>query len=132
MHELSIAMAMVDQVQRAAAAHGHEAASSVSLHLGELAGVVPDALHFCFSLAAEGTVLAGAELRIESLPGRARCGSCAGEWATGVPPFLVCPECGGSAAGLVSGREMQITEVRWAVPDGPARSAPTHEKSWES
>ncbi|MFA3872973.1 hydrogenase maturation nickel metallochaperone HypA [Streptomyces sp. MMCC 100] len=129
MHELSIAMAVVEQVQEAAAEHGHEAASSVSLRLGELAGVVPDALRFSFELAAAGTVLEGARLYIEQLPGRARCASCDTEWTTGVPPSLWCPECRGCAADLVSGRELQIAEVRWTVRDDLPVSALPHEES---
>lgn len=129
MHELSIAMAVVGQVQEAAAEHGHDAASSVSMLVGELAGVVPDSLRFCFELATAGTLLEGAELRIEQPPGRARCGTCDTEWATGVPPDLWCPACHASAADLVSGRELRIAEVRWSVrEDGPV-AAQHHEES---
>ncbi|MFD8614820.1 hydrogenase maturation nickel metallochaperone HypA [Streptomyces sp. NPDC059631] len=129
MHELSIAMAVVEQVQEAAAEHGHDAASSVSLRLGELAGVVPEALRFSFGLAAVGTVLEGARLCIEQVPGRARCASCDTEWATGVPPSLWCPRCRGSAADLVSGRELQIAEVRWTARTDPPVTASPHEES---
>ncbi|MCD0485024.1 hydrogenase maturation nickel metallochaperone HypA [Streptacidiphilus sp. ASG 303] len=123
MHEMSIALAVVGQVEEAARAGGPEAdgraVERVHLRVGELAGVVPDSLHFCFSLACEGTVLEGAELRTEAVPGRARCGPCGGEWDTGMPPRLGCPRCGGGAAELLSGRELQIAAVHWA--DRPAR-----------
>ena len=92
MHEMSIAMAVVDQVEQAAAeAGGVTAVTSVRLQVGELAGVVPDALSFCFELACAGTVLEGAELVTESVPGRARCEPCADEWAVGMPPAAVLP-----------------------------------------
>lgn len=114
MHEMSIAMAVVGQVEEAAGAEGAGAVESVRLQVGELAGVVPDALRFCFELACAGTVLAGAELSFDPVPGRARCEPCAGEWDTGMPPNLCCPQCDGAAAELVSGRELRITDVRWA------------------
>ncbi|MBT2487627.1 hydrogenase maturation nickel metallochaperone HypA [Streptomyces sp. ISL-96] len=120
MHEMSIAMAVVGQVQEAAAKSGGvTAVTSVRLQVGELAGVVPDALAFCFELACAGTVLEGAELIAESVPGRARCATCVDEWAVGTPPQLCCPACGQATAELLSGRELQITSVRWE--DGPAR-----------
>lgn len=119
MHEMSIALEVVGQVEDAARPEGADAVGSVRLRVGELAGVVPDALRFCFSLACEGTVLAGAELHTESVPGRARCVPCGHEWPTGMPPRLCCPECGGASSELLSGRELQIVSVRWA--DRPAR-----------
>ncbi|MEW2083591.1 hydrogenase maturation nickel metallochaperone HypA [Streptomyces sp. NPDC005283] len=114
MHEMSIALAVVGQVEQAAAeAGGVTAVTSVRLQVGELAGVVPDALSFCFELACAGTVLEGAELVAESVPGRARCGPCADEWAVGMPPQLCCPVCGAATAELLSGRELQIVSVHW-------------------
>ncbi len=112
MHEMSLAMAVIDQVEHAAAENGATAVSAVRVQVGELAGVVGDALRFSFSLACAGTVLEGAELLTEDVPGRARCAPCATGWDTGMPPKLCCPACGG-AAELLSGRELQITGVQW-------------------
>ncbi|MBW5484151.1 hydrogenase maturation nickel metallochaperone HypA/HybF [Streptomyces bambusae] len=118
MHEMSIAMAVVAQVEEAARAGGARAVGEVRLQVGELAGVVPDALAFCFELACAGTVLEGAALVTDAVPARARCLPCATAWAVGMPPDLCCPGCG-SAAGteLLSGRELQIAAVTWE--DGP-------------
>ncbi|WP_217242556.1 hydrogenase maturation nickel metallochaperone HypA [Streptomyces sp. AC555_RSS877] len=114
MHEMSVALAVIDQVEKAAAQAGDvTAVLSVRLQVGELAGVVPDSLSFCFELACAGTVLEGAELVTEAVPGRARCASCAHEWAVGMPPRLTCPECGGVDTDLLSGRELQIAGVHW-------------------
>ncbi|MFV5993733.1 hydrogenase maturation nickel metallochaperone HypA [Streptomyces sp. NPDC056231] len=117
MHEMSIAMAVVDQVEEAARAGGAASVESVRLQVGELAGVVPDALSFCFGLACAGTVLEGAELVVEPVAARARCEPCADEWAVGMPPRLCCPACGEPTAELLSGRELQIVSVHWQ--DGP-------------
>ncbi|WP_431981216.1 hydrogenase maturation nickel metallochaperone HypA [Streptomyces qinglanensis] len=114
MHEMSIAMAVVCQVEEAARTHGAAGVETVTLQVGELAGVVPEALRFSFALACEGTVLSGAELVADQVPGRARCTSCAREWETGLPPRLGCPRCADSRTELLSGRELQIATVRWA------------------
>ncbi len=116
MHEMSIALEVVEQVERAAVDHpaGAGTVESVRLRVGELAGVVADALGFSFSLACEGTRLEGASLETESVPGRARCVPCGNAWPTGMPPRLCCPDCRGGDCELLSGRELQIVSVRWA------------------
>ncbi|MDX3073794.1 hydrogenase maturation nickel metallochaperone HypA [Streptomyces sp. NPDC088354] len=126
MHEMSIAMAVVEQVEQAAARLAADGAvppavREVRLEVGELAGVLPDSLSFCFDLACSGTVLEGSSLTAGTVPGRARCAPCDHEWPTGMPPQLGCPRCGAGASELLSGRELRITEVRWAepVPPGP-------------
>lgn len=116
MHEMSIALAVIEQVEAAAARSGERAALTVRLRVGELAGVVPDALAFAFEVARAETVLCDAELVVESVPGRARCAGCAVEWAVGVPPDLCCPTCAGATAELLCGRELQIVDVCWADP----------------
>jgi hydrogenase nickel incorporation protein HypA/HybF len=113
MHEMSIALAVVDQVEEAARSHGATGVRTVRLRIGELAGVVPDALAFSFGLACAGTVVEGAELVTETVPGRARCASCDDEWAVGMPPRLICPVCDRATAELVSGRELRIAAVEW-------------------
>ena len=125
MHEMSLAMAVVDQVEETGRAHGAVGVEEVRLQVGELAGVVPDALHFCFELACAGGLLAGARLTTEAVPGRARCADCPHEWATGMPPRLCCPRCDRPTSELLSGRELHITGVRWAEPPATVTTHPT-------
>lgn len=114
---MSIAEAVVEQVETAAREHGAAGVARVRLRVGELAGVVPEALDFCFELACAGTPVAGAVLETEPVVARARCTPCAVEWAVGMPPDLGCPRCsGGGGVELLSGRELQILDVEWARP----------------
>ncbi|MQS39700.1 hydrogenase maturation nickel metallochaperone HypA/HybF [Streptomyces katsurahamanus] len=122
MHEMSIAAAVVDQVERAARERGFTAVTAVRLDVGELAGVVPRALDFCFSLVCEGTALEGATLTTRSVRARARCAVCAVEWYAGMPPDLGCPGCGGGTrVELLTGRELRIRGVEWAEGPLPAQ-----------
>ncbi|MFE2530217.1 hydrogenase maturation nickel metallochaperone HypA [Streptomyces sp. NPDC059371] len=126
MHELSIAVAVVEQVEEAVREQGR-AVVSLTLRIGELAGVVPEALEFSFGLAAEGTALAGARLLIETVDARGRCEGCGREAPTGMPPVLWCAGCGAPLL-LLGGRELEIVRVTLAdgPPDtnGPADAAP--------
>ena len=48
MHELSIATAIIERADELARADGTDAVSAVTVRVGELSGVVPDALTFAF------------------------------------------------------------------------------------
>lgn len=116
MHETSIALAVIDQIAERARQDGRTAVRSVTLRVGSLAGVVPDALEFCFAQAGEGTVVQGAALAIESVPAQACCSACSADWMVGMPPDLICPACGQAAAHLRTGRELEIAAVQWGLP----------------
>lgn len=106
MHEMSIAMSIVDSVaERAEGAR----VVRVRVQIGKLAAVLPDALRFCFELACEGTVLAGAKLEIEEVLARARCRACGVELEL-ERPFGHCA-CGSAALDWLSGEELLIREM---------------------
>lgn len=84
--------------------------ASVQLQVGRLAGVVADAMRFCFELATSGTVLEGARLEIEETPGRAACRACGDEFDV-ADLVLLCP-CGSADVRIVAGRELLVTSVQ--------------------
>lgn len=70
MHELSIAMSLVDAVCEELPRLGDRVSiRSVRVRVGPLSGVVPDALAFAFDVAAAESPLAGARLEIETTEG---------------------------------------------------------------
>ncbi|WP_236700577.1 hydrogenase maturation nickel metallochaperone HypA/HybF [Allosalinactinospora lopnorensis] len=81
----------------------------LALEIGTLSGVVPDAVRFCFDLAAEGTPLAGARLEIAEPPGLARCRVCEAEFRLD-DLIALCP-CGSADVGIISGRELRIRSM---------------------
>ena len=106
MHELGLAQEIVDIVS---AKVGTDKVARVVLEVGALALVLPDALRFCFDLAAADTAVEGAELDIVEIPGRARCQACGGAVAL-TRPFGRC-ECGSSDLEWLSGEELRIKTV---------------------
>lgn len=106
MHELSIAESVVEAVL---ARTGERPVTAVRLQVGRLSGVVPDALQFCFELAASGTPLAGADLCIEEPVGRLQCHAC-GAQAERSDLILLC-DCGSADVEVVSGRELSVLSV---------------------
>jgi hypothetical protein len=70
MHELSIAVNIVEIAEEELARHGGEKVRAVHLQLGSLAGVATEALSFSFGLACEGTAAEGSRLIVEPVEGR--------------------------------------------------------------
>jgi hydrogenase nickel incorporation protein HypA/HybF len=110
MHELSVALDIVDVAAAEAGRHGGRV-TAVHLKLGALSGVVREPLVSAFELAREGTPLAGAELVVEVVPAAARCPACAAEHDPGPGGRLVCPRCGGPTPELVRGRELEVVAL---------------------
>ena len=93
--------------------------------IGELAGVVPEALRFSFEVAAVGTACEGAgALHIEPVPLAIHCPTCNAA-TTAVEPYrLACPECGATGT-IVAGRELDLIEIG-LVDYGPKHCDPAH------
>lgn len=111
MHELSIAVSIVETVESELARRNEPAALAVTVRIGALSGVVPDALQFAWGPATEGTRLAGAALRIEQQDVVVHCTTCAAERTLPTVQDMRCPVCGNPVAQIVRGRELQIMNV---------------------
>jgi hydrogenase nickel incorporation protein HypA/HybF len=80
----------------------------VRVEVGQLAAVLPDALRFCFDVAAQGTSVEGAELDILGTPGRAVCDGCGRSMMVDVP-YGRC-DCGGPVR-IVAGEELRVKDM---------------------
>jgi len=109
MHELAIAESVVASVLERT---GDRHVSVVRLRVGRLAGVVPDALTFCFDLATAGTTLRGAALEILAEPARAHCRTCDVDFEVD-DSILLCA-CGSADVRLLSGRDLCVASVEVA------------------
>jgi hydrogenase nickel incorporation protein HypA/HybF len=106
MHELAVTQSVVDMVVERMA--GRRIAA-VRVRVGELSGVVPDAMLFCYDVVTAGTDLEGSRLEIERTPGRAHCRDCNQDFALD-DLILLCP-CGSADVQLVAGRELEVASV---------------------
>jgi hydrogenase nickel incorporation protein HypA/HybF len=109
-HELSIAQNVLDIVRQSVPESELQDVRTIRMKVGMLSGVVADSLEFCISAVVAGTSLSGAKLDIELVPFRIRCRACEREFANDIG-YVICPECGGVETTIVSGRELQVTEI---------------------
>jgi hydrogenase nickel incorporation protein HypA/HybF len=105
MHELGITRNIVSIV--AEHAKGRPV-KRVVLEIGALAGVMTDAIEFCFDVVAKDTALEGANLEIRKIEARARCRSCQAEFAQETL-FSPCG-CGSRNVERLTGEELNVKE----------------------
>ena len=103
MHELGITRNIVAIVGDAAKGRR---VRKVTLEVGALSGIMPEAIAFCFDVVAAGTALEGATLDIRKVEGRGRCSACGAEFATATL-YTPC-SCGSRHIERVAGEELLI------------------------
>lgn len=110
MHEMSLMQSALDVALEHAAGANAERIVSITLRVGEISSVIPEALTFAFECLREGTLASGAALNIESVPALCRCRTCGTSFH---PPEAVfeCPQCGRPGGEVVSGREIELSRM---------------------
>jgi hydrogenase nickel incorporation protein HypA/HybF len=107
MHELSIAMSIVEAAQEEAQRRGVRV-NAVHLRLGALSGVVKDALLFSFEMACQDTPLEGSQLIVEDLPVIVFCAQCQKEQTLNSVQLFACPGCGTPTMDVRQGKELEV------------------------
>lgn len=111
MHELSIAMSVVEIAEEESVKRGGAKILAVYLKLGELSGVVKDALLSSYEMACEGTVLQGSRLVIEELRVVVNCPKCLAPRTLASAQRFLCPECQSPVTDVIQGRELHVAAV---------------------
>lgn len=110
MHELGITQSIVDIAERTAREQNAEKVLSVTVEIGELSGVVADAVEFCFEACIQETFLEGCRLIIINIAGLGLCDDCGAEVKIDNMTFS-CSECGSYALQRIQGEELDIKEL---------------------
>lgn len=115
MHEVGIAVGLVETISEQALARGITRVAAVHIRVGAMAGVVKDALLFAWDVAAADTVAEGAILKIEDVPLVVYCSTCKTERILAGIPNFQCPVCLSPTPEIRRGRELELIAVE--VPD---------------
>lgn len=110
MHEVSIMESTLELAEQSAQQQGATQIHQLTLRVGELSGVIPEALRFAFDVVAQGTMAAAAKLTIESVPAVCHCSACDEDFQ---PPDIIyeCPHCHGLATELRQGKELELVSL---------------------
>lgn len=111
MHEMSIAMSLLDGVLDAARKAGATRVESVELDVGALQLVMPEALETAWEAVRAGTLAEGAALRIQEVPAAAECRRCGRLFEPDVSYSFLCPGCDQADVKIVGGNEIILKSV---------------------
>jgi hydrogenase nickel incorporation protein HypA/HybF len=111
MHELSIALSIVDMAQDEAQRFGQAQVQAVHLRLGLLSGVAKEALLSSYEMACHSTPLEGSRLLIEEIPIEVFCPQCAVPRKISTDLWFCCPQCGSPTPTILHGKELEVVAL---------------------
>ena len=111
MHELSVALSIIDGVLEEAERHERASVQTVHLRVGRLSGVDKEALSFSFRVASQDTPLADSRLEIEDVEVLIHCSACDAESTITDAPLLICARCGSVGGRVLQGGELEISKL---------------------
>jgi hydrogenase nickel incorporation protein HypA/HybF len=110
MHEVGIMQSAVDLAIDHASRQGAKRIHALTLRIGKLAGVEPDALRFAFEVVTGGTMAEKAALVVEETPIVCFCAACQTEFRPDDFIF-VCPSCKRLSGEVRQGQELELSSV---------------------
>lgn len=114
MHELSIALSILEGVEEKMASYPRERVEAVIVRLGPLSGVHAGALASAYDMAATCTGLAGSRLVIEHTPILIYCSKCGVEQPAESLQRMICAVCGTPSGDVRGGSELEVLALQLA------------------
>jgi len=110
MHELSLAESIMRIIEDEAIKQQFRRVRSVTLEIGKLAAVEPEAMRFAFDAVTRNTLADGAQLELIETPGQGRCADCTATVAMN-EVLALCPQCGSGRVHVIGGDRMRVVEL---------------------
>ena len=110
MHELSIAVAIVDIAATETAKANANKVDWIELEIGTLAGIEIDSLNFVWPSAIKGTVLENATKKISIIHGEAKCKDCGSSYNLDTI-YDACPSCNSYLKDITKGKELVVKSL---------------------
>ncbi|GAB4291754.1 MAG: hydrogenase maturation nickel metallochaperone HypA [Marinilabiliales bacterium] len=110
MHELSIALNIIEIVQEEAKKNNANTISEITLEIGTLSGVVEEALEFALEEAVKNTILENSSIKLIKKQAKAKCEKCGNVFETN-DYYSVCPNCSHPYTDIIDGKELCIKKI---------------------
>jgi hydrogenase nickel incorporation protein HypA/HybF len=111
MHELSIALSILDIASSEAVRQGDPRVRAIHVKLGQLSGVVKEALLAAYEFARTDSRFSDSQLVIEDVPILLYCETCNADRLAVSLQSLRCMECGTPSDQVVQGRELELAAL---------------------
>ena len=110
LHELGLTQNIIDLAIEHAARENASSILSITVEIGTISGVIPEAVEFAFDVCSKGTIAEGASLEIHHIAGQGHCLDC-DQHSMLDAPTPVCPQCGSLSLEITKCQEMKFTEM---------------------
>ena len=114
MHEIGIMeRALEIAITNAKKQNAHKI-NKITMNIGKLSGVIPDALEFAFDVVIKNTIAENATLKINTIPITCYCDNCQINFN---PPewFFECPQCHQFSNNIIQGKEIELMSVEIGI-----------------
>lgn len=111
MHEVSIALSLLEIVEDKCRREGCQSVESVRVRIGKASGILPDSLAFAFEIVKKDTIARDAKLIIDLVPLGGLCSKCGSQFITEEAYVLECPHCSSSSFKVIQGYELELVEL---------------------
>jgi hydrogenase nickel incorporation protein HypA/HybF len=122
MHEMGITAEVLKAVGDAAEREHAVRVNRVTITIGGLTAIMPEALQFAWEALTPGTIVEGAVLEVVQVAARSRCGECQTEFEHDQYD-RICPSCGNFLCEVIAGNELRIDAVDVDLPEDAAEAA---------
>ena len=110
MHELSIALEIVDQITDFVSISKLNKVYKIEIDIGELSGVDKENLSFMLPFAVKGSIIENAIISFNSIKGKANCLVCHSDFDI-LEIYDVCPFCSNFEKQIIQGKEFRINSI---------------------
>ncbi len=111
MHELSLALNIVKIAEKEARLAEAKKVTSVTLEIGDCAGINKEIFDFAWPIAIKNTILEHARKIIKPIHGKGHCRNCNQDFVL-KKAYEPCPKCGSFAYDLLTGKEFRVKSIR--------------------
>ena len=111
MHEVSIALSLLDIVEKKCREEGYQTVESVKVRVGKASGVQPEAFSFALEVVKKDTLARDARFIIDLVPLGGTCNACGRHFETEEAYIAECPFCASPSFQITQGSELEIVEM---------------------
>lgn len=110
MHELSLALEVIELAKREVSKRGLAVVTGICLEAGELSGVDVEAFRFALEMSVPGTLLQDALIDLREIPGTGHCQKCRADFSMHRRSDG-CPGCGTIPFEIRGGEEFRVVSL---------------------
>jgi len=110
MHEMSVAINIIEIASAEAAKHNSNIVTGVEVEIGQLSGIEIDSLKFSFDIAKKNTPLQKANTKFILISAEAICKDCNNKFL--IDDFIdSCPHCNNYDLEIIKGKELKVRSI---------------------